>query len=145
MLLPEQPAASAAVRPRPASAKPAAGRILVVDDTAAAAYMLGKLLEALGQQVQVAGSGTAALEALAGSEFNLVISDISMPGMDGFELARRIRERSRADVTLVALSGFSQEEDHRKSVDAGFDYHLVKPVGIDALRELLARTVSTSN
>ena len=70
---------------------------------------------------------------------DVIISDIAMPHMDGFQLARQVREIPEFDgVTLVALTGYGQESDRRQAQEAGFDFHLVKPVGLAALQELLA-------
>jgi PAS domain S-box-containing protein len=114
-------------------------KILVVDDTHAAVHMLGKLLEVLGQEVHTTNDPAAALEIAINEEPDVVISDIGMPGMDGYELAsslRRLPLKSRP--LLVALSGYGQPRDRARARDAGFDRHLVKPVGLDALYELLA-------
>jgi CheY-like chemotaxis protein len=123
---------------RPKSALPSR-RILIVDDTRAAAFMLGKLLEALGQQVQIVVDGQTALASVLADPPEMIISDIAMPGMSGYELARRLRSEVRLkDTLLVALTGFNQESDREETRAAGFDRHLVKPVSLDALRELLA-------
>jgi PAS domain S-box-containing protein len=121
--------------PRP----PAASRILVVDDNRDAANSLAGLLAREGGEVEIAFDGPAALERFAARQPDLVILDIGMPGMDGHEVARRIR--ARADVpqpTLIAMSGLGQEADRRRSLAAGFDYHLVKPVPLDVLDALLS-------
>jgi CheY-like chemotaxis protein/two-component sensor histidine kinase len=116
-----------------------ARRILVVDDTRAAVYTLGKLLEKMGQHVRAVESAEAALEAARQERPDVVISDIAMPNMSGYELARRIREEPELeDVILIALTGFGQESDRQQAKEAGFDFHLIKPVGIEALRDLLA-------
>src|SRR5262249_33435718 len=106
-------------------------RILVVDDNRDAAESLGALLDALGATVTVVHSGEAALAAFDDFAPDAVLLDIGMPGIDGYEVARRIRARSddRA-VLLIALTGWSQEQDHKRSREAGFDHHLVKPVEI---------------
>jgi CheY-like chemotaxis protein len=114
-------------------------RILVVDDSRDAAESLATLLGFLGADVEVAGDGPAALDALESYRPSVVLLDIGMPGMDGFEVARRARRRpSGRDATLIALSGWGQDEDRRRSKDAGIDYHFVKPVDVDALTRLLA-------
>jgi two-component system, sensor histidine kinase len=113
-------------------------RILVADDSRDAADSLRALLELLGAQVRVAYDGPAALKAFSTYQPEVVLLDIGMPGMDGFEVARRIRQRPESrDVTLIALTGWGQERDRCNSAAAGFDHHLVKPVDIDALQELL--------
>jgi CheY-like chemotaxis protein len=113
-------------------------RILVVDDTHAAVFILGRLLEALGQQVRTANSGAAALEVVQQERPDVIISDIAMPGMDGYELAGRLRkEPGLENVVLVALTGYSQDSDRQRARTAGFNYHLVKPVSMEALQDLL--------
>lgn len=113
-------------------------RILVVDDTRLAAVTLGKLLEALGQQVFIAYDGQSALKTACAERPDLIISDLSMPDIDGFELAQRIRKfRELAAVPLVALTGYGKETDRRRTESAGFQQHLVKPVSLAALQALL--------
>lgn len=113
-------------------------RILVVDDNADAAELLAMALEMDGHEVSTAHSGAAALDAIAAYRPDAVLLDIGMPGMDGYEVARRLRqEPALCQVTLVALTGYGQDEDRERTRSAGFDYHLVKPVDMDALREVL--------
>jgi CheY-like chemotaxis protein len=115
-----------------------AHRILVVDDSADAAESLAILLRHLGADVQIAGDGEAALAVLESYRPSVVLLDIGMPGMDGFEVARRARQRqSGRDATLIALSGWGQDEDRRRSEEAGIEYHFVKPVDVEALTRLL--------
>ncbi len=114
-------------------------KVLVVDDNCDAADSLGALLDALGTTVAVVHSGKAALEVLETFAPDAVLLDLAMPGMDGYEVARRIRESgANADTLLIALTGWGQEHDVRRSRSAGFDHHLVKPPDIDKLRELMA-------
>ena len=114
-------------------------RVLVVDDSRDGADSLRVLLELLGAEVRVEYDGLAALEAFDTYRPQLVLLDIGMPGMDGFEVARRLRQRPESrNVTLIALTGWGQEKDRRNSKAAGFDHHLVKPVDIDALEGLLS-------
>jgi PAS domain S-box-containing protein len=114
-------------------------RVLVVDDSSDAAESLTMLLQLLGADVQSSTDGVAALEALETYRPAIVLLDIGMPGMDGYEVARRMRQRSVGqEATLIALTGWGQEEDRRKSKEAGFDHHLVKPVDIGALQALLS-------
>ena len=113
-------------------------RILVVDDNRDAAETLGALLSELGATVSVADSGPAALEILKTFQADAVLLDIGMPEMDGYEVSRRIRATpNRGRVLLIALTGWGQEDDLRRSRAAGFDHHLVKPPDIDKLRDLL--------
>jgi CheY-like chemotaxis protein/two-component sensor histidine kinase len=113
-------------------------RVLVVDDNRDAADSLGLILKILGAEVRVARDGPEALEALQGYDAEVVLLDIGMPGMDGYEVARRIRERATGRrPALVALTGWGQEKDRRDAREAGFDHHLVKPAEIDALKAVL--------
>ncbi|MCS0597767.1 PAS domain S-box protein [Massilia agri] len=115
-------------------------RVLVVDDNGGAAESLALLLHAVGAEVRTAHDGPAGL-AQAG-EFlpQAVLLDLGMPGMDGFEVARRLRADARqAGLVIVALTGWGQEDDRRRTQAAGFDHHLTKPVDVDALLGILAR------
>ncbi|HEY1286954.1 MAG TPA: ATP-binding protein, partial [Burkholderiales bacterium] len=113
-------------------------RILVVDDNRDAADSLGLLLRVLGADVRVARDGAEALEAYGDYDPAVVLLDIGMPGMDGYEVARRIRARSPGPrPTIVALTGWGQEQDRHEARQAGFDHHLVKPAELGALKELL--------
>jgi PAS domain S-box-containing protein len=114
-------------------------RILIVDDNSDAANSLGQLLEMMGHEVLAAYDGASGI--VAGRTFNpgVVLCDIGMPKMNGYDTARRIRaEEWGKSIALVALTGFGQEEDLRRSSEAGFDRHMVKPIDIDALLRWLA-------
>ena len=114
-------------------------RILVVDDNRDAANTLGALLRMLGADARVVYDGAAALEALGEFRPNAVLLDLGMPGMDGYEVARRIRAQPQArDTTLIALTGWGEESDCQRSRQAGFRHHLVKPVDADTIQALLA-------
>jgi CheY-like chemotaxis protein len=133
-------AAGPAVEPISPPTRIAGRRILVVDDNVDAAESLGALLRCLGAEVTTVHDGTAALEALRTQEPAVAVLDIGMPGMDGYELARRVRsEPHGAELTLIALSGWGNDEDRQRSREAGIDHHLVKPVDLHVLEELLAR------
>jgi signal transduction histidine kinase/ActR/RegA family two-component response regulator len=120
-------------------------RVLVVDDHADAANTLAQLLRIAGHDVQVAHDGPAALAAAVSRRPDVVFLDIGMPGMDGYEVARRMRrEPALEGVLLAALTGWGQEEDRRRTREAGFDYHLVKPGEPDALNAIL-RDARSSN
>ena len=126
---------------------PAPCRILIVDDNVDAAYVLTLLLRGLGHDVEAVGGGLAALER--GPEFNprVILLDLGMPGLDGFETARRIREQSWGrSLSLVAVTGWGQSKDRSRTRDAGFDAHLVKPVCVADLLNVLhdLTTPSTS-
>lgn len=114
-------------------------RVLVVDDNRDAADSLLMLLNFMGTDAYAVYDGTAALEALRIYRPAVVFLDIGMPGMDGHEVARRVRQAPEyRDVTLIAMTGWGQEEDRRRSKESGFDHHLVKPVNADALEAVLA-------
>ncbi|WNG32897.1 response regulator [Archangium violaceum] len=114
-------------------------RVLVVDDNEDAAEMLGEVLEMDGHRVTVVHDGMAALECLDALQPEVVFLDIGLPGMDGYEVARRIRQRTTgAGLRLVAITGYGQASDRKRSREAGFDAHLVKPVELDAVRVLVA-------
>ena len=114
-------------------------RVLVVDDNVDAAHALGLLLEQLGHDVQLAHDGLAALEAARGGRPEIVLLDISMPGIDGLGVVRRLRQDPRfAAVPFVAVTGRGSEEDRRASREAGFDEHLVKPVALESLQRIFA-------
>ena len=113
-------------------------RILVVDDNQDAAQTLGMLLTHLGAEVEIAHDGPAALTAFARRRPDMVLLDIGMPGMDGYEVARRLRHDGGAKgVPIVALTGRGQEADRHRVRDAGFDRHLVKPADLATLHGLL--------
>ena len=121
------------------AASPPGQRLLVVDDNMDAADSLAILLRLRGHEVRVAYDGSSALELVKGYRPDLVFLDIGMPGMDGYELARRLRRQPGLEqVRLAALTGYGQEEDRRLSREATIDHHLVKPVEPEALEALLA-------
>ena len=113
--------------------------VLVVDDNIDAAQSLAMALELMHQNVQVAHTGSAALELLEDFEPRLMILDLSMPGMDGFELASAIRAQPRfATTRMVALTGLFHDDARRRSAEAGFDEHLLKPLEFSELQRLLS-------
>jgi two-component system CheB/CheR fusion protein len=114
-------------------------RVLVVDDNADAASTLAMLLKIHGHAVQVAYSGAAALEAVGTFRPEVVLLDIGMPGLSGYEVAGRLRDRAESSAALVvAVSGYGQDLDRERTRAAGFDAHLVKPVSYQEVSELLA-------
>ena len=133
--------------PPPGPAGPAAGpalaparrlRIVVVDDNADGAESLATLLGFAGHDVRVCHDGPAALAVVPAFRPDVVLCDIGLPGLDGYEVARRLRGLGLGPAALVALTGYGQEEDRRRSREAGFQAHLVKPVDPQALAGLLA-------
>ena len=120
-------------------AAPARRRILVVDDNRDAADSLGMLLRMMGNEVHTAHDGLEAVGAAAAFHPDVVLLDIGLPKLNGYEAARRIREQDGGtDMVLVAVTGWGQEEDRRRSKEAGFDHHMTKPVEFAALQKLLA-------
>jgi len=116
-------------------------RILVVDDLEASAKTLAMMLRSLGQDVSLAFDGRSAVEWAQANQPRIVFLDIGMPGMDGYEVARRIREQTDSGhVVLVALTGYGQEEDRRQAFEAGFNHHLTKPANIAAIEQLICTT-----
>jgi CheY-like chemotaxis protein len=114
-------------------------RILVVDDNQDAAETLAILLRTQGHEIHLAYDGVAALELARRLQPDVVLLDIGLPKMDGYEVARRLRQRPGLKQPLViALTGYGQEEDRRRSREAGCDYHLIKPVDPDRLRKLIS-------
>jgi len=117
-------------------------RVLVVDDNEDTAASLALLLEESGHEVRTAHDGLSALEAALNYRPNVVLLDIGLPGLNGFEVAKRLRQQPEfQSVVLVAITGYGQESDQQDSLDAGFNYHLVKPADFRKVQELLA-TVS---
>jgi PAS domain S-box-containing protein len=124
--------------------QPSRLRILVVDDNRDAADSLAMLLEMLGNDVHTAHDGLEAVGAAAAFHPDVVLLDIGLPKLNGYEVAQRIREMpGGAKVLLVALTGWGQEEDRRRTKEAGFDQHMTKPVELANLQKLLAETERT--
>jgi PAS domain S-box-containing protein len=113
-------------------------RILVVDDNVDAALTVAEILRMLGSNVEVVHDGLAAVEAAAETKPEIVLLDIGLPGIDGYEAARRIRrqEAGSSPVLLIALTGWGQEADKQRAYQAGFDQHWVKPVGLGELKKI---------
>jgi CheY-like chemotaxis protein/anti-sigma regulatory factor (Ser/Thr protein kinase) len=113
-------------------------KVLVVDDNRDAAESLGRLLVICGHEVHTVNNGHDALKVVAEFCPAMVILDLGMPGIDGFETARRLRKSSGGeDLFLVALSGWGQDQDRSRTKAAGFDFHLVKPIDAAAVQRLL--------
>jgi CheY-like chemotaxis protein/anti-sigma regulatory factor (Ser/Thr protein kinase) len=139
--LPEQePTAAEASSPHDALASAKAGtHILVVDDNEDAAEMLSMLLELAGHHARTVNDGMSALAAARASVPEAIILDIGMPGMNGYDVARKLREDERfSNTALIALTGWGSNEDKRKAIDAGFDYHLTKPVDAVEMSRVLS-------
>jgi CheY-like chemotaxis protein len=124
---------------QPVTNKSASVRIMIVDDNRDSADSLASLLQLDGHETQVAYSGRSALESASQFRPALVLLDIGLPGMDGYEVARHLRATpSTAGVGLVAVTGYSRSEDERRTRDAGFDAHLVKPIDLARLEHIIA-------
>jgi CheY-like chemotaxis protein len=123
--------------PEPAGTARTAKRILVVDDNVDAAESAGEILRLLGNEVSVVHDGLAAVSAVEDWHPDVVLLDIGLPGIDGYEVAKRVRQSDHGKrVMLVALTGWGQDQDKQRTSDSGFDQHWVKPVGMDKLREI---------
>jgi two-component system CheB/CheR fusion protein len=112
-------------------------RILVVDDNVDGAISWSMLLRLRGHEVEIAHDGPAALERAQGFRPEVALVDIGLPGMDGFEVGKRLREADSDRLLLIAVSGYAAEDDRRKSKAAGFDHHFRKPLDPDVLFNLL--------
>ena len=140
--LPATPETAAA--PASSPRESARARILVVEDNAEAAESLATLLEVLGHEVHVAHDGPAALELARAKTPRVLLVDIGLPGMDGYEVARRAREDPRLrGAVLFALTGYGRDEDRAAALAAGFNGHLVKPVTVEAIEEVVAQSART--
>ena len=137
------PALAAARREAPEPAHEAAAalprRVLVVDDNFDAAATLDRLLRSLGHDTRFTTDGAQAIEMAGDFRPDVVLLDIGMPGMDGYEVAKRLRaQEAERRLKIVAVTGWGQEANHARSHDAGFDLHLVKPVDVRELAQALS-------
>jgi signal transduction histidine kinase len=126
---PQEPRPLATVRAR---------RVLVVDDNVDAAETLAEALLAMGHEVKVAHDGPEALGIQAGFQAEIGVLDLGLPVMDGYELAARMRQNGGGRLRLIALTGYGQDQDRARTAEAGFDAHLVKPVELDELNDLIS-------
>jgi signal transduction histidine kinase/DNA-binding response OmpR family regulator len=139
------PIASPSLANEPPTAESSSGhrlsyRILVVDDNLDAAETTGTMLRMIGNEVRIVHDGILAVEETAGFRPDVILMDIGMPGLNGYEAARRIRDQPWGKkIVLVALTGWGQEEDKRRAREAGFDHHFTKPVDPRELDRLLQR------
>jgi CheY-like chemotaxis protein len=114
-------------------------KVLLVDDNRDAADSLAMLLEIGGHEVAAAYSAEEALQRASEIKPRVILLDIGLPDLDGYEVARRMRSMPELDgVRLIALTGYGHDEDRRRTREAGFDQHLVKPVDLDDLEKALA-------
>ncbi len=123
----------------PRDTRVSAQRVMIVDDNEDAAEMLGMLLETTGHETCVITESPAAIAAARAFRPEVVVLDLGMPVLDGFEIARALRaDDELRDVVLVALTGWGADEDRERCRDAGFDHHLTKPVTASTVHKLLA-------
>ena len=135
-LAPEEAVPASPQQPRPA--RPSTKRVLVVDDHADSGEMLSALLESWGHHVTYVQDGSRALERAAREPFDVILLDIGLPGMNGYEVALQLRRMDNAQrCRLIAVTGYGEQPDRTRSRDAGFDEHLVKPVDPSLLRSSL--------
>ena len=113
-------------------------QILIVEDNPDTAIMTAALLESKGHHTEIAGDASAALESVSHNRPDVVLLDLGLPGMDGFQLARELRTHGLTDTPIVAVTGYGQERDFQRSAAAGMNYHLIKPVDYSALAPILA-------
>ena len=117
--------------------------VLIVEDHQDGADSLAEVLALCGHSVRVARSPSEALGMLSEGEVDVVLLDIGLPEMDGYELARRLRRHpATAGATLVAVTGYGQDQDRRNSAAAGFDHHLVKPVDLEMLQSVIDKVTA---
>ena len=142
--LPASPALGPIAAPTEASVRAAnAWRVLVVDDNVISADLMATLLTMSGHDVRTAYTGPTGLKAAVAHLPDVVLLDIGLPGLNGYEVARRLRQDPRLkDVRLVAMTGYGDEADRQLALEAGFDVHMVKPVNYPKVEELL-RTLLT--
>ncbi|GAC1308546.1 MAG: hypothetical protein NVSMB14_13170 [Isosphaeraceae bacterium] len=115
-------------------------RVLVVDDNVDTAQGMGRILKLLGHQVEIAHDGPTAIALAQKHQPEFVLLDIGLPGMDGYQVATRLKAEDWCrKCVIIAVSGYGQEDDRRRAREAGFDHHLVKPVDHESLLGLLAR------
>jgi PAS domain S-box-containing protein len=137
--LPHVPATALQKKESAAEAEQKTRTIVVADDNVDSATVLSALLRTAGHNVQTVHDGVAAVTAVLSGRPDVAILDIGMPKLNGYDAARQIRAGQRNHTVLVAVTGWGQEEDKRKSNEAGFDYHLTKPVDLAALDKILAK------
>lgn len=118
-------------------------RVLIVDDNKDAAASLSRLLGALGKETRVAHDGSSALSAIAEFHPQVLFLDLGLPGMDGIETANRIRALPEGkDCMFIALTGWGEQEDRRRTAEAGFHAHLLKPLKVDQLEATLEKLLA---
>ncbi len=134
----EQPRMPAPPIAAPAATGDGSQRVLVVDDNVDAAESLAMLLRLDGHEVEIAHDGFQALELAIAARPTVVLLDIGLPGMDGYEVCRRLRAEGLTDTRVIAMTGYGQDKDRQRAMEAGFDEHTVKPVEFEKLTKILA-------
>ena len=125
-----------------ASRRPLAGegrRVLVVDDNHDAADMLAEVVRLLGHEADVSYDGASAVEMARRIPYDVVLCDIGLPGMSGYEVAMALRDRSTAGMRLIAVSAYDQEDVIARALEVGFEAYVVKPPGLDQIERLVSR------
>jgi signal transduction histidine kinase len=135
-----EPVAQRDARPLPAPRPARQARVLIVEDNEDSRVSLQRVLQADGHLVSAARDARAGLEAAAAGSPNIAIVDIGLPGADGYQFARELRERLGSGVRLIALTGYGTEADRKRAAEAGFDAHLTKPVDLDRLLALIVES-----
>jgi CheY-like chemotaxis protein len=136
--VPVRDAVPARVQEQPSAAPSPGARVLVVDDNRDAADTCALLLELSGYRVQTAYNGTRGLQLAESFRPRVILLDIGLPDINGYEVARQVRASAwGADLPLVAITGWGQEADRRRALEAGFDHHLTKPVAPEAVVSLV--------
>jgi CheY-like chemotaxis protein len=115
-------------------------RILIVDDNKDLATSLARLLGLLGHEVKVVFDGREGIEAARTYRPRVLLLDIGLPHMDGYQVARTLRQEGFHDVLIIALSGYGEEEDRRRSREAGMNHHVTKPVDVKTIADLIAQS-----
>lgn len=115
-------------------------RILIVDDNRDLATSLARLLGLLGHQVEVVFDGRKGIEVARTYQPQVLLLDLGLPIVDGYQVARTLREEGYHDILIIALSGYGQEEDRQRSREAGMNHHVTKPVDVKTLAELITRS-----
>ena len=114
-------------------------RVLIVDDNEDASATMARLLEMVGFRVRTVPDGVSALELVRSFRPDTVLLDIGLPGMNGYDVCRALRALADLDsMTVIAVTGYGQADDRRRTREAGFDFHLVKPVTVEEIRKILA-------
>jgi CheY-like chemotaxis protein len=119
-------------------------KVLVVDDDPETAHSLAELVGINGHEARIAYDGRSAIRDVRDDDYHLVLLDIGLPDMDGYEVARRLTLLGQRSLSIVALTGYDSDEDLRRSDGAGLDAHIVKPCGSEQLQRILQRAMARS-